>query len=162
MAAGATYTPIATTTLGSTQASYTFSSISGSYTDLRLIANGTIPGAGDLKVVFNSDTASNYSWSQISGDGASTYSSRGSNFAAILSYTATTSLFVGTMDLLNYSNATTYKTTLSRGNQADGRTMAYVNCWRSTAAINSITISHAAGNLQSGSTFTLYGIASSG
>lgn len=158
MAGGSTYQAIATTTLTSTATSYSFSSISGSYTDLRLIVNGTIPGGGDLKVVFNSDTASNYSWSQMSGDGASTYSSRGSNFAAILSYTATTSLFVGTMDLLNYSNATTYKTTLSRGNQADGRTMAYVNCWRSTSAINSLAISHAAGNLQTGTTLTLYGI----
>ena len=34
MAAGSTYTPIATTTLGSNVASYTFSSIAGTYTDL--------------------------------------------------------------------------------------------------------------------------------
>ena len=40
MAAGSTYTPIATTTLGSAQADVTFSSISGSYTDLVLIIGG--------------------------------------------------------------------------------------------------------------------------
>ena len=36
-----TYEPIATTTLTTTTASVTFSSISGSYTDLILVINGT-------------------------------------------------------------------------------------------------------------------------
>ena len=39
MAAGATYEPIATNTLGSAAASVTFSGISGSYTDLILITS---------------------------------------------------------------------------------------------------------------------------
>jgi hypothetical protein len=38
MPAGSTYTPIATTTLGSAQADVTFNSFSG-YTDLVLVAN---------------------------------------------------------------------------------------------------------------------------
>ena len=39
MAAGSTYTPLATNTLSSSSASITFSSISGSYTDLVLVMN---------------------------------------------------------------------------------------------------------------------------
>jgi hypothetical protein len=38
-----TYTPIATTTLGSAAASYTFSSISGTYTDLVLRIQWQLP-----------------------------------------------------------------------------------------------------------------------
>jgi hypothetical protein len=66
------------------------------------------------------------------------------------------------MDIENYSNSTTYKTTLSRINNAGGTTgvgaEANVGLWRSTAAITSITIGGQTGNLSTGSTFTLYGI----
>jgi hypothetical protein len=54
-----TYEPIATTTLSSAQSSVTFSSISGSYTDLVLVSN--VSGSGgnaNLRVTLNSDTGS--------------------------------------------------------------------------------------------------------
>ena len=72
MPAGSTYTPLSTTTLGSAQATVTFSSISGSYTDLVLVMNtiGTSAG-GDVQVQFNSDTASNYSCTILYGTGLS-------------------------------------------------------------------------------------------
>ena len=63
-------------------------------------------------------------------------------------------------NFMNYSNATTYKTTLSR--QADASTLAgcNANLWRSTSAITSITLLEELGlSFSSGSTFTLYGIA---
>jgi hypothetical protein len=58
----ATYEKIATTTLGSTTATVTFSSISGAYTDLVLVERlvKSITG-GSLQVRFNSDTGTNYS-----------------------------------------------------------------------------------------------------
>ena len=56
----ATYDCIATTTLGSDQASVTFSAISGNYTDLVIVGNGALTaGAGTLFIRFNSDTGSN-------------------------------------------------------------------------------------------------------
>jgi ethanolamine utilization microcompartment shell protein EutL len=75
-----TYEPIATTTLGSAAASYTFSSISGSYTDLILVVDATTTaGNRALQLVLNSDTGTNYSATYITGDGSSTASSRNSS-----------------------------------------------------------------------------------
>ena len=62
MAAGATYTQIATTTLGSSQSTITFSSISGAYTDLVLVVTAKVSSATDLWVRANSDSGSNYSY----------------------------------------------------------------------------------------------------
>ena len=58
-----TYEPIATTTLGSAASSITFSSIPATYTDLRLVLVHT-PSAstGNAQMQFNSDTATNYSY----------------------------------------------------------------------------------------------------
>ena len=63
-----TYEPIATTTLGSAAASITFSSIPATYTDLRVVFNGTVTEVGEtLYYRFNSDGASNYSITQVYG-----------------------------------------------------------------------------------------------
>jgi hypothetical protein len=160
MAAGATYTPIATTTLGSAVSSYTFSSIPSTYTDLIVIFAGTIASSeGAYTLQFNSDTGSNYSTTFLYGDGSAASSGRVSNQTTIYAGRATTTQGNGIAHIQNYSNATTYKTVISRGNNSS-LTIAYVGLWRSTAAINSIKIANETGsNLSSGSTFTLYGIA---
>ena len=56
MAAGRTYTPIATQTLGSAAASVTFSSIPGTYTDLvlRISARMSVSGPDNINVKINS------------------------------------------------------------------------------------------------------------
>jgi hypothetical protein len=163
-----TYEPIATTTLGSDAASYTFSTISGSYTDLVLISSvrSTRAAADDsVYIRINSDTGSNYSNTVVKGNGSSASSNRNSNTTAL--YLAdnidAANQAAGTFSPMitnfeNYSNATTYKTVLSRHNQAAGEVAAVVGLWRSTSAITSIQIYCAIGNLKSGSTFTLYGI----
>ena len=64
MAAGITYTPIASTTLGSAAASYTFSSIPNTYTDLVLIASMADSNSGAdqrMLVQVNGDTGTKYS-----------------------------------------------------------------------------------------------------
>lgn len=155
MAAGSTYTPIATTTLGSAQASVTFSSISGSYTDLVLVWRGTGTLAG-LNIEFNSDsTASNYSFTRIYGDGSSATSDRATsaqNWNGI-----NTAQSMGIYHIQNYSNTTTYKTTLTK-NQYQSVVLAIVGLWRSTNAINQVKLTIGSGLIDSGSTFTLYGI----
>lgn len=153
-----TYEPIATQTLGSAASSVTFSSISGSYTDLVLVFNGTVTSsATSWGLQFNSDTGTNYSNTSLFGDG----SSAGSNRAT--SQTNTVGSFSGTdnstniVQIMNYSNATTYKTALSRNN-GGGYVSARVALWRNTAAITSVTAITASNQFASGSTFTLYGI----
>jgi len=167
MAAGSTYTPIATTTLGSAQASVTFSSISGSYTDLIIVTNTGVAsgGGGSIYVQVGNgsvDTGSNYSYTYLQGDGSTAESGRSSNLTAArtMRTTGTTVVANGSLHLMNYSNTTTYKTMLSRGNVASGLVIALVNLWRSTSAINVITMTDESGrNFVTGSTFTLYGIA---
>jgi hypothetical protein len=160
MAAGSTYTPIATTTLGSAQASYTFSSISGSYTDLRLVMNIKSTTGFNPWLQFNGDTATNYSYVQVYGDGTTAASNKG---------TSTTSLYLGEgfntqfwtyfADVQNYSNSTTYKTTLWRGSIASNYVQQGVSLWRSTSAITSVKVGVSSGNLDVGTSLTLYGIA---
>jgi hypothetical protein len=164
MAAGSTYTPIATQTLGSAAASVTFSSISGSYTDLRLVITTTnnSPATSNLQIQFNSDTASNYSFTRLLGDGSAASSGRSSSQTAggIGFYAdSATDFGVFTTDIMNYSNATTYKTVISRGSAASVMVSAYVSLWRSTAAITSLLVKNSSAvNFKAGSTFTLYGI----
>lgn len=158
MAAGSTYTPIATTTLGSAQASVTFSSIAGTYTDLVLISDSIlVSGTGAGRIRYNSDSGNNYSDTYLYGDGSTAASGRDSNLTSIDYNFIGTSRSTSVCHIQNYSNTTTYKTLVSRGN-GGGITIAYVGLWRSTAAITSIEVIGAS-NFASGSTFTLYGIA---
>ena len=167
MAAGSTYTPIATTTLGSSTNSYTFSSIPGTYTDLVIVGNilSADTNTKYLNLQFNSDTASNYSNTLLAGTGTSASSARDTSqtemyvtaYSSMLNQTTNTVPVI--INVQNYSNATTYKTAMYRANQAGSTVMAGVGLWRSTAAINAIKIAVTTGNMASGTTFTLYGIA---
>jgi len=166
MAAGSTYTPIATQTLSSAAASVTFSSIPQGYTDLVVVVN-TKAGATDNAIYmrFNEDSASNYSTTELRGNGSAAGSTRASSQTAIYPswYIAPgTSNFSHNMilHLMNYSNGTTYKTTLSRANNTDVNqgTEATVGLWRSTSAITSIKLYLDATTFSTGSTFSIYGI----
>lgn len=159
-----TYEPIATTTLGSAQASVTFNSLSG-YTDLRLVINTATNVGAYPFIQFNSDTGANYSLTELLGNGTSASSSRGSNLTHIQTFNVSTTTAIDTMmtwDIMNYANSTTYKTVLSRANAAGNGTNAIVGLWRNTAAITSIYVgcinSGVARTFSAGSTFTLYGI----
>jgi hypothetical protein len=162
-----TYKPIATQTLGSAAASVTFSSIPATYTDLILIFNGGKSLVGSsVDFRFNSDSGSNYSFTELYGNGSSAGSSRVSNVTyGSLAYnnvpdSGLTSTII--MNIMNYSNTTTNKTAVSRNGQIGTTypgTGAIVNLWRSTTAINTITLSNSsAADFVTGSTFTLYGI----
>ncbi len=157
-----TYEPIATTTLGSAQATVTFSSISGAYTDLVAICNfGGASAAEDFTIRFNSDTGSNYSFTNLKGNGSTATSERSSNATRIVADLAGVSTSLQAVDIvqiMDYSNTATYKTTLVRVNDASKSSEATVGVWRNTAAINSVSFAMTGGNLLSGSTFTLYGI----
>ena len=163
MAAGSTYTPIATTTLGSAAASYTFSSIPSTYTDLMLVSSVKSNGTGDdLRIVLNTSGNANYSFTQLYGNGSTASSNRGSNETAGLIGGVNASggnLETVITQFQGYSNGTTFTTWLSRSNQAGSYVNAIVGLWRYVDVINSIEIKCPSNNLAAGSTFTLYGIA---
>ena len=153
-----TMTPIATNTLTATASTITFSSIPQTYTDLVLVASFTA-GNNDEKLQFNGDTGANYSWMRLYGDGTSA----SAGFAPTPTYLRHTGGDLTTqqnviINIFNYANATTHKTTIGRGNNAAIQTTAVAGLWRNNAAITSITYSVSANNFSSGSTFTLYGI----
>lgn len=154
-----TYTPIATTTLGSATNTVTFSSISGSYTDLILIYAGTLSADGGFALRFNSDTGTNYSNTALFGDGSTAGSNRNSNDTSMGLGYGGTAQNVTTMQIQNYSNSTTYKTALSRNN-GGGYVSARVGMWRNTAAVTTVAVLTYSGNFATGSTFTLYGVKS--
>jgi hypothetical protein len=164
MAAGATYVPIATQTLGSSASSVTFSSIPQTYTDLVLIVSGTdsiASSAGVACRVGNNsvDSGTNYSSTYLYGNGSSASTGRQSNVSNAYVGRIGTGQGSGIANFQNYSNTTTYKTILARGNDSS-YLFDYVNLWRNTAAINTIYLySDSTNNFASGCTFTLYGIA---
>jgi hypothetical protein len=162
MAVQFTYVPIATQTLGSATASVTFSSIPSTYQDLVLVCNAIRSASAVTAVQLNGDTANNYSQTLVAGNGTSAVSSRNTSVGnGVIDYTAnTTNPSTTVAHFLNYANTNTYKTFLSRANNASDFVGAYANLWRSTAAISSINIFTTPVTFNAGSTFTLYGIAS--
>jgi hypothetical protein len=155
-----TYEPIATQTItGSSSSGVTFNSFAG-YTDIRIIAQvATLPSGGSLAIQVNSDTGSNYSTTRMYGNGSTATSDRVANTTALVSWGASTlNPVLFTVDLMNYANTTTYKTSLTRVANAGEYVAALVGLWRNTAAITSIAINAVSTNFPVGSTFTLYGI----
>ena len=160
-----TYDKIATTTLGTTTATVNFSSISGSYTDLVVIITGSFNG-NDLpawQVGNGSASTTGYSQTILRGNGTSALSVGFSNQSLTWSgdvNNIANSQFNCIINFQNYSNTTTFKTMLSRYNNPGYETMTGVNLWRDTSAINYLSFKGLSSNsYNSGTTFTLYGIA---
>jgi hypothetical protein len=162
-----TYEPIATTTLASAVASYTFSSIPQTYTDLILVTNVKGSSASGYPAArFNSDSGTNYSTTFFYGVGGGTSGTSGRSSNANYAYTqwnATFSTsdfnFNNIIQIQNYSNTTTNKTYIARAGNAAVSTDINVGLWRSTSAISTISYHSLVGDLAIGTTLTLYGIA---
>ena len=158
-----TYEPIQVlTTTNATTNSVTFTSIPQTYTDLVLVcsvlgatnANWTVTGQ------YNSDTAGNYSFTSLNGNGSSAASSRAPNYthfqvAGINGGINTSTPVTGILQVMNYSNTTTYKTSFTRDGDSGGVALQ-THLWRNTAAINRLDF--IASTWSAGSTFTIYGI----
>ena len=157
-----TYEPISTTTLGSATATVTFSSIPQTYTDLVLIVTAKGTGTDDLYIRCNSDTGSNYSYTYLTGNGTTASSGRGSTNSGLLTdfygTPSTDNNHIAVVHFMNYSNTTTYKTSLSRANRAGGGVDLVVALWRNTNAITSLTLRLPSWSLASGTVASLYGI----
>ena len=106
-----TYEPIATTTLGSAQATITFSSIPSTYTDLVVVVSALDSNNATPQLQFNNDTATNYSNTSLNGNGTTAASTRNSNTASIYIDDQLTALSTNPSIILinvqNYANTTT-------------------------------------------------------
>jgi hypothetical protein len=166
-----TYVELDKVTLASAAASATFTSIPQGYTDLILVCNvGSESTNAFTYLQFNGDTGTNYSFSQLYGTGAGAFNSRVANTNQL--FNSDVSMKQGAVNtnviyqIMNYSNSSTFKTSLSRQNTVNAAdyngALAAVGIWRSTAAITSIAVKATRGgtpyNFTAGSTFSLYGI----
>jgi len=165
----ATYENIATTTLtNNTTDNITFSSIANTYTDLRVIlvcSVSTSTGGAIFQV--NGDTGTNYSFTELDGNGSTAGSYSMSNQIRIyLNYGADTMSTIPvmfTIDSFSYAGSTNKSFLITESNDQNGagQVTRAVALWRSTSAITSIKLSFGGGNFfKSGATATLYGIKS--
>lgn len=156
-----TYKPISTNTLTSATSSVDFTSISGSYTDLIIVVSGIASSGGTTGVLIrlNSDTGTNYSATQLDGDGSIVGSYRDTNFTSMnIGLLSGTHQSNSIIHIMNYANTTTYKTLVTRGNDGSGYIRVAAGMWRNTSAVTSVTLYIPSVNFASGTTFTLYGI----
>jgi hypothetical protein len=163
----ATYEPIATTTLGSAAASISFSSIPSTYTDLRVVIIGRNATSSSVwRFRLNSDTASNYSYTYISGNGTTASSNYNApvssiDYCGINVNVGTTQPVLATIDIFSYAGSTNKTCLFTSNNDLNGSGVVErgVGLWRSTSAINTILLYRGgADNLAAGTTATLYGI----
>lgn len=167
MPAGATYEPIASTTLGSSNSTIEFGSISGSYTDIRCVL--FIPSStatSNIRVRFNADSGSNYSYCYNQGNGTSASAGRYNNSTYLFELRGSTSTTIPSLiefDVMSYSGnklkTALIKNTLDRSGSGQVETMT--STWRSTDAINSIQLTSSTSTWAAGTIATLYGIKNS-
>lgn len=162
-------TLISTVTVGSGgAATIDFNSIPQTFTDLLILcsARTTQSLEDDLRVRFNSDTASNYPFRSLFGTGTGSGSGNGTlNFAylgAISGTAFTANTFANQSGYIpNYtgSSSKTLSTDSVSENNGTGATQLLVaSRWTGTAAITTVTLSGASANLAQHSTASLYGI----
>jgi hypothetical protein len=159
------YDSIATVTVGvGGSSSISFTSIPSTYKHLQIRTFVLQSAADNFYMQLNSDTAANYSWHQLTGDGASAgaYGTVGaSNMLVGNVNSAATSYGSGAViDIFEYANTNTYKTVRSLlGSDANGSGLVALRSgnWRSTSAVSSITIGASSGSFKQYSSFALYG-----
>jgi hypothetical protein len=153
----ATYTPIASITLGAAAPSVTFSSIPQTYTDLVLVVSGTTTVDGNVKIIFNSDSSSIYTSTILFGDGSTAASSRIASNTTLFLGGISTVQGTNIIQIFNYANTTTFKSVIARVN-SDAFVQMRVGLSRSTTAVTSITLTTDGTNFLTNTTFNLYGI----
>jgi len=158
----ATYEPIATTTLGTAATTITFSSIAATYTDLKIILVATSTAANTPRIQFNSDTAANYQYTMMRGNGASAAPSVADTTNALLSSGDVSTTIPGMfeIDVFGYAGSTrkAYFSAFSLDQNGSGTVGRLVGLWNNTAAITQIVLSNTATTFKIGTTATLYGI----
>jgi hypothetical protein len=161
------YDLLATEYLGASTTSWTISNINtlaAGYTHLQLrVSLRTVSGAGNQTIIYlNSDTATNYAYHNLEGNGSSVARDGSANTAQVLVYHGlTTNEFApAIIDFLDFANSNKFKVfRYLSGRTGTGRIALRSGLWRSTSAITSITFSPAGGSsLQANSKVSIYGI----
>lgn len=156
---------IAGTTLTTATTTVDFTGIPATYADLIISAVfGISANADATRMQFNSDTASNYSNTNLSGNGSSAQSNRESTQTSIRCFGAFAgptagSIQTGIIQIQQYANTSVFKTNLTLYGGAANEAQTTVGLWRSTAAITAVRLFNVASSTFTvGSSFTLWGV----
>ena len=166
------YESIATTTLSSSAATITFSSIPSTYTHLQVrgIARDTSAGTTEIDIImrYNGDSGTNYAFHYLYGNGSATgaagLGTRSDPRAglAVNGGALANTFGVVVADILDYKNTNKYKTTrVLAGTDRNGAgTVVFESTlWNNTAAITQIDLTVSGGSsFATYSQFALYGI----
>jgi hypothetical protein len=166
------YESIATTTLGSSAATITFSSIPATYTHLQVrgIARDTSAGTTEIDIImrYNGDSATNYAFHYLYGNGSvaggAGLGTRSDPRAGLaVNNGAAANIFgVVVADILDYKSTNKYKTTqvlAGTDRNGGGTVVAESTLWMNTAAITQIDLTVSGGSsFTANSQFALYGI----
>jgi hypothetical protein len=162
---------IQSTTLSTTTASISFTSIPATYTHLQIRGIGKstrIAAYDNIKIQFNGDTATgNYTSHYIQGDRTNVALAQypqniaSAGVGTVLADDSTNASNFGSfvIDILDYTNTNKYKTTRTLGgNTVTGAVGLSSGLWNSSSAITSILIGALNGNLKTYTSIALYGI----
>lgn len=160
--------PLGVFTLASTATNVEFTNIPQTYTHLQLRCAflGDTATGYDVTMQLNGDTASNYRWHRLYGNGTSALA-QGSVSATTGMYVAADAArtlypVAAVIDILDYKNTNKNKTVRNltgHDQNGSGVVTLWSGLWmNSSTAISSIKISVAANNFAVNSSFALYGI----
>ena len=162
---GMDYHSIATVTVGSGGASqFEFTGIPSGYQHLQLrvalIANTNVQYA---YLRFNGDTANNYAWHNLYGQGSSVLAEASASVSGISTVyvDGTTYASVGVVDILDYASTTNNKTVrrfTGREFNGSGTVDVGSGLWMSTSAITAVRLIATTNTFKQHSTAALYGI----
>ena len=165
------YESIATVNGTGSSGTITFSSIPSTYASLqiRYLARTSAAFTTDfVSLRFNSDSATNYAYHFIDGDGTTASAAAGASSNIMYSGETPAAsaggdlMGVGIIDIIDYAATTKAKTVRSfAGNDRNGSGDMRLtsNLWTSTAAVNRIDLTtFRSANWTSTTTFALYGI----
>ena len=161
-----TYEAIATTTLGTNQATISFTSIPQTYTDLVCVCVGYgAGGGGSIVVKINLNSGSIYNTNYVYTDGTTVTSGKTGDlttgcFMGRL-MTSTTDMGGGYFHIMNYTSSSTFKTMIGQNVASAPITWYSIGNARTTTAVTRLDLTvESSASFASGFQATIYGIKS--
>jgi hypothetical protein len=157
---------IATVSGTGSSATVTFSSIPSTYSILQIRCNWFSTASNNPYMRFNGDTAGNYSWTHLYGEGAGATALQNNSTSAAFIYWGlsgdSNTPNSAIIDINNYASTSKTKVAKIFAGQdyvSAGEIAHWAGVWNnSSTAINSISLTTGVGNISATSTFALFGI----
>ena len=148
---------LATVTLQASTPTVTFSGIPNTYRDLILVVRVFQPAIAVIGCTFNADSASNYSWVNMRGNGSNAASGSGTLAYSPIFYAGNPINGVGIVQIMDYSATDKHKTTLVTDTTDNNAAGAIATRWARLDPISTVSVASVGSTFSAGSTFSLYG-----